>query len=109
VDIVITGPGGSSNVVAGDKFTYGPVVSAVSPASGSHLGGTAITIKGAGFTGATAVSFGGTPVTSTITVNATGTQITVTAPVHAAGAVDVQVTVGGTTTNTGSTDQFTYF
>ncbi len=55
------------------------------------------------------MSFGGTPVTSAITVNATGTQITVTAPVYVVGAVDVVVTVGGTTTNTSVSGQFTYF
>jgi hypothetical protein len=109
VDVTVRGPGGSSNVVAADKFTYGPVVTAVSPASGSHLGGTTVTVKGPGFTGASAVSFGGVPVTSAITVNAAGTQITVSVPAHAAGAVDVTVTVGGSTTTTSSSDQFTYF
>jgi IPT/TIG domain/Glycosyl hydrolase family 26 len=109
VDVTIAGPGGASNVVAADRFSYGPVVSAVSPLSGSHLGGTTITIKGAGFTGASAVSFGGVPVTSAITVNATGTQVTVSAPAHAAGTVDVTVTVGSSTTTTSSSDQFTYF
>jgi hypothetical protein len=109
VNVTVTGPGGVSGVVTADSFTYGPVVTGVSPASGSHLGGTAITVKGAGFTGASAVSFGGVPVTSAITVNAAGTQITVSAPAHAAGAVDVTVTVGGTTTATSTSDQFTYF
>jgi hypothetical protein len=107
-NVTVTGPGGSSNTVAGDEFTYGPVVTAVSPSSGSHLGGTTVTIKGAGFTGATAVLFGGTAVTSSITVNSSGTQITVSAPPGPAGTVDVTVTVGGTTTNTSALDQFTY-
>ena len=108
VDVTVTGPGGTSNVVAADEFTYGPVVTSVSPTTCSHLGGATITIKGAGFTGATAVSFGGTPISSAITVNAAGTQITVTAPAHAAGAVAVTVTVGGVTTSTGSLTQLTF-
>ena len=108
VDVTVTGPGGTSNVVAADEFTYGPVVTSVQPTSGSHLGGTTVTIKGAGFSGATAVYFGGTAVTSAITVNAAGTQITVSAPAHAAGSVDITVTVGGVTTNTIASDQYTY-
>jgi hypothetical protein len=107
-DVTVTGPGGTSAAVASDRFTYGPVVTSVSPNAGSHLGGTTVTIRGAGFTGASAVSFAGTPVTSAITVNATGSQITVSAPVHAAGAVDITVTVGSSTTLTSALDQFTY-
>jgi hypothetical protein len=108
VDVTVTGPGGTSGVVTGDKFTYGPVVTAVSPSSGSHLGGTTVTVTGAGFTGATAVNFGSTAVTTGITVNATGTQLTVKAPAGSAGSVDVTVTAGGVTSNTGSADKFTY-
>ncbi len=109
VNLTVTGPGGTSNVTTTAVFTYGPVVTSVSPNSGSHLGGTTVNIKGAGFTGATTVSFGVNPVTSTITVNAAGTQITVSAPAHAAGAVDVTVTTPTATTNTTASDTFTYF
>ncbi|MFZ0251530.1 MAG: IPT/TIG domain-containing protein [Acidimicrobiales bacterium] len=108
VNITVTGPGGTSAVTTADTFTYGPVVQSVSPTSGTHLGGTTVTIKGAGFTGTTQVSFGTTVVTSGITVNAAGTQITVTAPAHAAGAVDVTVTAGGFTSLTSTSDHFTY-
>src|SRR6202034_88629 len=66
VNVTVTGPGGTSSVNSSDTFTYGPVVTAVAPNSGSHLGGTAVTIRGGGFTGATAVDFGATPVTSPI-------------------------------------------
>jgi len=72
------------------------------------VGGTSVTIKGAGFNGATAVYFGTTAVSSAITVNSAGTQITLSAPAHAAGTVDVTVVVGGVTTNTTTSDQFTY-
>ncbi|HTU39175.1 MAG TPA: IPT/TIG domain-containing protein [Acidimicrobiales bacterium] len=107
VDITVTGPGGSSTAVTADQFTYGPAVTSVSPASGSHLGGTLVTVKGVGFTGATAVTFGGVAGTN-VSVAAGGTQLTVNAPAEAAGTVDVQVTVGGVTTNAVATDHFTY-
>ena len=108
VDVSVAGPGGTSAVVAADKFSYGPVITSVNPRSGNHLGGTTVTINGVGFAGASAVSFGGTLVTSGITVNAGGTQITVAAPANAAGTVDITVTVGGVTTQTSTLDQFTY-
>ena len=108
VDITVTGPGGTSNTTTADHFTYGPVITSVSPNSGSHNGGTTVTIKGAGFTGATSVQFGSTSVTSGITVNATGTQITVKAPAGAAGTVDVTVTAGGFTSLASASQTFTY-
>jgi hypothetical protein len=108
VSVTVTGPGGTSALTSADNFTYGPVVTGVTPNTGSHLGGTTVTIKGAGFTGATAVNFGATAVTSGITVNAAGTQITVKAPAGSAGSVDITVTAGGVTSNTGSADLFTY-
>jgi hypothetical protein len=108
VDVTVTGPGGTSALNSSDKFTYGPVVTSLSPNTGSHLGGTLVTVKGAGFTGATAVNFGGVAVTSGITVNATGTSLTVHAPAGAAGAVNVTVAAGGNTSNTGSVDTYTY-
>jgi hypothetical protein len=108
VDITVTGPGGTSPLTTADEFTYGPVVTSVSPNTGTHLGGTTVTIKGAGFTGATAVNFGGTAVTSGITVTGGGTKITVTAPAGAAGTVDVTVTAGGSTSNTSAAETYTY-
>ena len=107
--VTVTGPGGTSNLISTDVFTYGPLVSSVAPNSGTHIGGTRVTINGAGFSGATTVSFGAVPVTSAIAVNAAGTQITVTAPAHVAGAVDVTVTTPAATTNASALDTFTYF
>jgi IPT/TIG domain len=108
VAVTVTGPGGTSAVTTSDTFTYGPLVTSVSPRSGSHLGGTTLTIKGVGFSGATAVSFGPIVVTSGFTVNSTGTQITLAAPAGVAGTVNVTVTVGGTTTVVGPLNQYTY-
>ena len=49
----------------------------MSPASGSTVGGSTVTITGTGLAGATVVRFGG--VAGTITADS-GTQITVTSP-----------------------------
>ena len=108
VSVTVTGPGGTSRVTTADTYSYGPLVSGVTPMSGSHLGGTTLTIKGVGLTGATAITFGTVSVTSGFTVNTTGTQITVKAPAGTAGTVPVTVTVGGATTTVGALDQFTY-
>jgi hypothetical protein len=97
VDVTVTGPGGTSVLRSSDTFTYGPVITYLSPNSGSHLGGTLVTIKGAGFSGASAVNFGTTAVPiSASSVNTSGTQITVTAPPGSPGAsVEITVSVGG--------------
>ncbi len=108
VDVTVTGPGGTSSVGTPDQFTYGPAVKWVQPTSGSHVGGKTVTIRGAGFTGSSTVSFGGIPAT-VLTVDPYGRTITVTAPPGTAGqTVDIAVNGGGITTNTTSSDQFTY-
>ena len=109
VGVTVTGPGGTSTVNASDSFSYGPLVTSVTPHSGSHLGGTIVTLNGVGLTGATAVNFGGTAVTSGFTVNSAGTQIVVAAPPGVAGAVNVTVRVGAVTTAAGALDTYTYF
>jgi hypothetical protein len=70
--------------------TPAPAVAAVSPASGSTAGGTAISITGTGFLSGATVTVGGTAATSVVFVNST--RITAVAPVHAAGKVSVVVT-----------------
>ena len=83
-----------------------PTVSAVSPTTGSALGGTSVTITGTHLTGTTAVQFGSTPATG-FTVNS-ATQITATAPVGSVGASHVTVTTSGGTSATSAADRFTY-
>ena len=82
-----------------------PVVSGVSPNTGSTVGLTNVTILGSNFTGATAVRFGGQAATNVVIRSATS--ITATTPAHAAGAVNVTVTTrsGTNTPNTAFTYQ----
>jgi len=92
--VLVTTPGGIN--AANLLFTYvaPPTIAAVSPATGSTLGGTVVTLNGANLTGATAVRFGDLPATS-FAVNSTN-QITATTPPSTAGAASVSVTtVGG--------------
>ena len=108
VDVTVTTPNGKSPVVTADQYTYTtpPTVTAVSPNSGSTLGGTPVTITGTKLTGATGVSFG-TVAATTFTV-VSDTSVTVTAPAGTAGAVDVTVTTPGGPSATSSADLFTY-
>ncbi len=83
-----------------------PVMGSISPAAGSHLGGTTVTITGQYFTGTTSVSFGGTSVGFTVTNDST---IRVTSPAGTAGqTVDLRVTTPGGTTTVVAGDKFTY-
>ncbi len=86
--------------------TPSPLVSGISPSTGPAAGGTPVIITGLNFTGATAVTFGGTAASS-FTINSP-TQITAIAPAATAGAVDVQVTTSGGTSDTSTSDRFTY-
>ncbi len=67
-----------------------PTVIAISPASGSANGGTAVTITGTGFLSGASVKLGTTAATD-VTVGSS-TSITATTGAHAAGAVSVVVT-----------------
>jgi len=111
VDITVTTPNGTSPANLSDQYTITapvPVVTSVSPSTGSYDGGDSVTVNGSGFVFATAVTFGTTPATSYV-VNS-DTSITVTSPaVTTAGVVDVTVTTAGGTSAIGPSDQFTYF
>jgi hypothetical protein len=82
-----------------------PVVSGVSPPSGSTTGGQAVTITGAHLAGATAVTFGSTPAAG---FSASNGQITATAPAAAAGTVDVRVATPAGTSDTSLADHYTF-
>ena len=74
-----------------------PIVTAVSPSSGTSDGGTPVTISGTHFTGASSVTFGGNPATNVTIVN--DTTLTANTPAHAAGVVPVVVTTPGGSSN----------
>jgi hypothetical protein len=73
-----------------------PTVTAVTPNSGSDLGGTIVTITGTNFNNpaALSVTFGGSPATAFTVIN--DTTISATTPWHAPGAVSVVVNNGAT-------------
>jgi hypothetical protein len=70
-------------------------VSAITPAAGTTLGGTQVTITGTNFAAGAAVTIGGTAATDVSVQSATS--LTARTPQHASGAADVIVTVGNRT------------
>jgi IPT/TIG domain len=110
VDVTVTTAGGTSATSKADQFKVVPTVLGLSPNAGSKLGGTTVTITGAGFalgTTATKFKFG---VTLSKSVNCRSTtECTAVAPAHAAGTVDVKATVNKVSSaKTAPADQFTY-
>jgi hypothetical protein len=83
-----------------------PVVSSVSPNTGSTLGGTDVTITGSGLTSANEVDFGSNPAPS-FTVNS-DTSVSAVSPSGTEGTVDVTVITGGGPSATSANDQYTY-
>ena len=72
-----------------------PTVTAISPASGSTIGGTNVTITGSNFAAGAAVTIGGAAATNVAVQSATS--ITATTAQRPSGAGDVVVTVNGRT------------
>jgi hypothetical protein len=108
VDITVSGPGGISPTSAADQYTYAvtPAILSVSPASGTTLGGTTVTITGSGFTGATSVKFGNGAATSFTVVSSS--KITAISPAYNPRTVDITVTGPGGTSPILPVDQYTY-
>jgi hypothetical protein len=86
--------------------TVPPAVTKLSPATGTTLGGTLVTLTGQGFTGATSVTFGG-KAGAQLKV-ASSTSLTVATPAHAAGPVDVLVLTGHGTSAVNAAARFTF-
>jgi len=82
-----------------------PVVTGISPSTGSVLGGTVVTITGSSFLGASQVVFGSGSATSFTVVN--DTTITATYQGGTTGAVDVTVVTTAGVSATSSADLFT--
>lgn len=96
VPISIATPGGTDS-----SLTFGyqpaPVISSITPTSGSTTGGTAVNITGAGLIDALQVYFGTTPATG-FTVNSDNA-ITATSPAGTAGVSAVTVSTDASTSN----------
>jgi hypothetical protein len=94
VDAQAIGSGGlAATAEARVALVPAPAPTAFSPAAGSTLGGTSVTVTGAGFVdGATEVAFGGQLATITAV---SPSSITVVAPARAAGPAMVTVASGG--------------
>jgi hypothetical protein len=94
VGIIVTTAGGPSKQFSFFNYITPPVITSLSPSTGSTLGGTIVTITGTNFTGATSVTINGKAATPIKVVD--NTTITCKAPVNLiAGPVDVIVTTGG--------------
>jgi RHS repeat-associated protein len=106
VDIVVSGPAGSSPTSTADGFTYlgTPGITALSPAAGPTAGGTTATITGAGFTGATQVAVGAVGATFKVVSDS---QISVTLP-PGSGTVALSVRTPAGRSATAAAAHFTY-
>ncbi len=93
VSVTVSVNGQSGSLPSGFSYVIPPIVSSVSPNTGSTIGGTAVTITGTNFVSGATVSFGATAATNVVVVSAT--QITATTPAGSAGAVTVTVTNPG--------------
>jgi len=96
----------SSALVETISAARNPVVTGISPSSGSTAGGTQVILFGITFTGTTGIMFGNVAANTWI-VNADN-QITVLSPPQPANTVDIIVTSYAGTSATGLFDQFTY-
>jgi len=111
-DVRVTSPGGASDPVPADRFTYlhRPTVDGLRPRGGPLSGGTQVVISGTNFLpGGTRVTFGGHPAAGAPAVDPSGTIITATSPSATRPmSVDVQVSTDAGTTAPSLQDQFTY-
>jgi hypothetical protein len=95
VNVTVTNPGGQSGTLVGG-FTFialAPVVTSVSPNTGTTAGGTRVMLTGKNFVSGARVTFGGAAATSVVVASAT--QITASTPPHKPGGVNVTVTNPG--------------
>jgi hypothetical protein len=98
VAVVVSAPGDLTATLPGGFTFRPPSVDFIGPNGGSAAGGTAVTIRGAGFSSPATVSLGGAAATG-VTVVDPGTLTAVTGA-HASGIVDVVVGLPGALTAT---------
>jgi hypothetical protein len=108
VTVTVTTPAGSATTTYQYIAAATPVITTVTPNTGSIAGGTQITIDGSNFIGATSVTIG-TQVITAFSINSPS-EITTTTPAGTAGSANVSVTVPEASPATGTgTSAFTYF
>lgn len=92
VDVIVTTTGGTATGTGAYTYTSPPTFTGIIPASGTTLGGTAVTITGTNFVsgGSFGVTIGGAAATSVVRVDAT--HITAVTPAGTAGPRDVVIT-----------------
>jgi hypothetical protein len=95
VPIVMTLVNPNGNIVVGTPFVFAPVVTAVTPSTGSTAGGDLVTITGGNFVNVGTVAFGANAVTPGFKNTTT---MEVTSPAGAAGPVDLTLTWFDTST-----------
>ncbi|GAA2744146.1 hypothetical protein GCM10009868_20680 [Terrabacter aerolatus] len=115
VDVTVTTPGGTSAVIAADRFTYAavpvpsvpsaPTVTALSVTAGPVRGGTVVLVTGTGFRGSAIVTVGGTALRPTVL---SSTQLRITTPARAAGPAPVQVRTTSGTSRTSAASTYSY-
>ena len=92
--------------VTGTGVAPGPTVTAVSPTSGSHLGGTRITITGTNFVKVSSITVGA--VNATAISCGSATTCSATTPAGTVGTRDVRVVTATGTSAVTTADRFTY-
>ena len=111
VDVTVTVSGATSLPADSRRFSYVPVVRALTPSSGPENGGTKVSIAGAGFAQdvagvpQTTVVFGGN---SAASVSCSSTTSCVAVSPNGTGTVDLAVEVGGQVSASSPSDRFTY-
>ncbi len=112
VELTVTTPIGTSATSSKDRFKFTPLVTGVSPPTGSATGGSSVTITGAGFglaVGKLATKFKFGTASATSVSCSTSTTCTAVAPAHAVGKVDVVAIVNKTIgSKNPPVDQYTY-
>jgi large repetitive protein len=111
VDVTVSGAGGTSPIVAADRYTYtitpAPAVTAISPTVGASGGGSTVYITGSNLTGASAVHFGATS-SNNVQPLSPGVIRTLSPAGAPSATVHVTVTTSGGTSASTAADQFTY-
>jgi IPT/TIG domain len=109
VDVTVTGPEGTSEVVPGDEYTYvasPPAITKLSPDFGPGAGGKPIVIHGVDFGEASEVDFGGESIPFTLK-NSRTIKATVP-PAHTISSVPVTVTTPEGTSTVTPASEYTY-